>query len=204
MPYTSQTLVDIDIIQEVLEKATEKTDSIRFLEVGTYQGDTSREIKRWCDYHEKGLEFWGIDSGLHPEFIMNKNPALSSPGRPPIPFQGANMVFVDSAEAFHRIPYGLDVVLIDGCHCVNHVILDTIHYGQRVKPGGFMMFHDTAPHIQQTMRDPHGPDIPEFYNSVIKAHALMRFPFDGNWELFAEGFDKDAKFGGITCYRKLL
>jgi hypothetical protein len=112
------------------------------------------------------------------------------------------MVFGDSAEVFHKIPYGLDVALIDGCHCVNHVILDTIHYGDRVNVGGFMMFHDTAWHIQQTMRDPHGPDIPEFHNSVLKAHTLMGFPFK-NWELFAEGADTKAPWGGVTAYRKL-
>lgn len=194
MPYTSQTATDIEIIEEVLAKATAAQQHIRFLEVGTYRGDTSCEIQRWCCEHKKKLEFWGIDAGKHPEFnYLNQ---------PPIPFIEANMVYGDSAEVFRRIPYELDVALIDGCHCVNHVILDTIHYGDRIKVGGFMMFHDTAWHVQQTMRDPHGPDIPEFYNSVLRAHTLMRFPFK-NWELFAEGFDKDAKWGGITCYQKI-
>lgn len=203
MPYTSQTKIDAEIIEEVLAAAANGKDHLTILEVGTYTGDTSREIKRWCDERAVVLEFWGIEAGWHPDFKIIEPMLLTDAlNRVPVPFPGAKLVRGDSAEVFHEIPYGLDVVLIDGCHCVNHVILDTIHYGQRVKPGGFMMFHDTAWHIQQTMRDPHGPDIPEFYNSVVKAHTLMRFPFD-NWELFAEGFDKDAKFGGITCYRKL-
>lgn len=194
MPYTSQTKIDAEIIEEVLASASKDRDFIMVLEIGTYQGDTSREIKRWCDEHGKKLGFWGMDAGLHPEFTSGLTP--------PVPFPGAIMITGDSAESFRMVPYGLDVVLVDGCHCVNHVILDTIHYGARVAQGGFMMFHDTAWHIQQTMRDPHGPDIPEFYNSVNAAHLLMRFPTD-NWELFAEGFDKHAKWGGMTVYRKL-
>lgn len=193
MPYTSQTKIDAEIIERVLAAASSGHVGIMVLEVGTYQGDTSREIKRWCDEHGKELEFWGVEAGWHPD--------LAGKSKIPTAFPGANMVFGDSAEVFHRIPFGFDVVLIDGCHCINHVILDTIHYGDRVVPGGFMMFHDTAPHIQQTMRDPHGPDIPEFYNSVNLAHSKMGFP-SYNWELFAEGFDKDAKWGGIKVYRK--
>lgn len=202
MPYTSQTKTDVEIIERVLAAATRGRDGITFLEVGTYHGDTSKEIKRWCDEHGSKLEFWGIDAGRHPDFKITEPMLLTDAvNRVPMPFPGANMVRGDSAEVFHLIPYGLDVALIDGCHCINHVILDTIHYGDRIKPGGFMMFHDTAPHIQQTMRDPHGPDIPEFYNSVLKAHTLMRFPFR-NWYPAGGGCDSDAKWGGITVYQK--
>jgi len=194
MPYTSQTKVDAAIIEQILSEATKNKDSIAFLEVGTFYGDTSREIKRWCDEHGKKLEFWGIDAGWHPNFQPG--------GKPPVPFDGANMVYGDSAEVFFQIPDGLDVVLIDGCHCVNHVILDTIHYGARVKNGGFMMFHDTADHIQQTMRDPHGPDRPFFYNSVNLAHRMMGFPYI-NWSGRIKDCDPSAPWGGITAYQKI-
>lgn len=195
MPYTSQTKIDAEIIEEVLAMAANENDHITVLEIGTYNGDTSREIKRWCDERAVVLEFWGVEAGWHPD--------LAGKSKIPTAFPGANMVFGDSAEVFHRIPFGFDVVLIDGCHCVNHVILDTIHYGDRVVPGGFMMFHDTAPHIQQTMRDPHGPEIPEFYNSVNKAHLLMGFP-NKNWEINKWGYDPTAAWGGIIAYRKRL
>lgn len=193
MSYTSQTKVDAEIIESVLAVATADNDFIRFLEIGTYRGDTSREIKRWCDEHGKKLEFWGIDAALHPDFTSG------DPVKPPIPFEGANMIYGDSAEVFHLIPKGLDVALIDGCHCINHVILDTIHCDFWMNKGGFMIFHDTAPHIQQTMRDPHGPDILDFYNSVNLAHIMMRFPFS-DWKLFREGFDPNGKWGGIKVY----
>lgn len=193
MPYTSQTKIDAQIIEQVLTAASNNLDNIAVLEVGTYTGDTSREIRRWCSEHGKKLEFWGIEACWHPDLIAQANR--------PITFPGAKMVWGDSAEVYHHIPFGLDVVLIDGCHCINHVILDTIHYGTRVKLGGFMMFHDTAPHIQKTMRDPHGPDIHDFYNSVNAAHIQMGFPFS-NWELFNEAFDPNAAWGGIRAYRR--
>jgi len=195
MGYTSQTKVDQEIIESVLAEATKNKDSIVFLEVGTYRGDTSREIKRWCDEHGKKLEFWGIDAALHPDFTSG------DPVKPPVPFDGANMIYGDSAEVIHLIPEKLDVVLVDGCHCFNHVILDTVHYGIRVNPGGFIMFHDTAPHIQHTMRDPHGPDILQFYNSVNLAHFVMGFPTE-DWVLFKEGYEPNAPWGGMTAYQK--
>lgn len=195
MPYTSQTKVDAEIIESVLAEAAKNQDSLKVLEVGTFFGETSREIKRWCDERGKKLEFWGIDAGWHPNFNQQE------PIKPPLPFDGANMVYGDSAEVFHLIPFGLDVALIDGCHCVNHAILDTIHYGLRVKVGGFLMFHDTSPFVQQTMRDPHGPNIPEFHNSVNLAHCLMRFPND-SWNLFKQGFEEGAPWGGINVFQK--
>lgn len=106
-----------------------------------------------------------------------------------------------SAESFYKVPGEFDLVLIDGCHCVNHVILDTLHYGAKVKPSGFLMFHDTAAHLQQTMRDPHGPDHPMFYNSVLQAHRLMGFP-SAEWKLVMDVSEPSSKIGGMQVFQK--
>lgn len=191
MSYTSQTASDVKVIEGVLSKYAGKP--VRFLEIGTYAGDTSREIKKFCEGIGATLEFWGIDSGTHPSFRNGISP--------PIPFVGANMVFGDSAEVFHLIPDKIDVVLVDGCHCFNHVILDTVHYGKKVVVGGCMLFHDTSPHIQQTMKDPHGPDIEEFHNSVVAAHDAIGFPWS-QWSRRNYPYDPVSPWGGITGFVK--
>jgi hypothetical protein len=72
-----------------------------------------------------------------------------------------------------------------------------------VRAGGFLIYHDTAPHIQQTMREATGPDHPLFYNSVNAALLALRLREDNRWRLFKEGFDAESKIGGMTVFQKL-
>lgn len=187
MTFTSQQPSDVKLILEVMEVVHLELGSIRFLEIGTFGGSTAQGIRDWCASVDCALDYWGMDNRaqIHSES----------------PFPSATFIVGDSAENFHRVPFGFDIILCDACHCFNHVVLDTLHYGERVRVGGFMLFHDTNPAIQHTMKDPHGPSIPEFHNSVLLAHRIMRFPFP-NWELFKEVFDEGAKFGGVQAYRK--
>lgn len=186
MSYGALTKVDVGVLETVLALYRNKT--MKFLEVGIHTGQTGRGIKDFCDAGQIAIEYWGVDNGAQSD--------CSSP------FYGAFVIRGDSAEVFHEVPPDLDVAFIDGCHCGNHVILDTILYGARVKRGGFMLFHDTAPQVQKTMRDPHGPDISWFYNSVLAAHELMKFP-TAEWELFHEEYDCRANTGGMKAFRKL-
>lgn len=185
----SQNPEDVEILESVLKLYAGKP--CRFVEIGVLTGQTARGIKQFCDENGVALDYWGIDP-VGPEKY----------NQPRIPFPGAHFIQGDSAESFHVPPPPLDVVLCDGCHCINHVMLETIHFGSRVENGGWMLFHDTNLFIQQSMRDPHGPDISQFYNSVIRAHELLRFPFYP-WRLIRETLDRpDRKWGGMKAYRK--
>lgn len=191
MSFTSQRPSDALLILKALNSIsmhTERPDKIKFLEVGTFGGSTAQGVRDYCVSEDVGLEYWGIDNRaqIHSES----------------PFPEAHFVVGDSAESFHLIPDGFSIVLLDGCHCINHVILDTLHYGKKVRVGGLLLFHDTNKECQQTMRDPHGPDIPEFHNSVLAAHALMGFP-SKEWAFWDESEEQGAPFGGIRAYRKI-
>ena len=96
--------------------------TLELVEIGIREGLTSRAIAR----HMQGtpFRFWAIDS------------ARDMPVGPPFP--GAELVVGDSTEVYHRVPERLHFVLIDGCHCINHVMLDFLHYGARVVPGGLV------------------------------------------------------------------
>jgi hypothetical protein len=185
MNYGSMTRTDMDVMDEVLTQFSNRP--VMFLEVGFNEGNTSRGILAKCREQNTILNYWGIDSGA----ICN----------PKLPFPEAKIIIGDSAEVFHLAPCDFDVVFIDGCHCMNHVIMDTVHYGSKVKSGGYLMFHDTSPELQHTMRQTHGPDIPEFYSSVITAHKAMHFPFPG-WTLVYDKYEPGAKIGGMRVFRK--
>lgn len=185
MSYGALNTIDVSLLELVLSQFNYK--AMKLLEIGVYSGYTAIGISQYCRVNHIDLEYWGMDNGAICE------------GKKP--FDEAHFIKGDSAESFHLVPNDFDVVFIDGCHCINHVILDTFHYGQKVKPGGFMLFHDTSPELQQTMRDPHGPNIPEFHNSVTAAHRLIKFPFPP-WILWRDGWEPKSLIGGTSVYLK--
>jgi hypothetical protein len=176
---------------EVLEYALSRVGThIKFLEIGVHTGTTARGVRDYANANCFSIEYWGIDP--HPP---DPNP----------PFPMANFVQGFSEEVFHLIPDGFNVVLIDGCHCINHVMLDVLHYAPRVVKGGFLLFHDICPKTQHTYvnsQNMHGPDIPQFKNAVLDALALLKFPYYP-WVLAKSQWDDDLPWGGMAAYRKL-
>lgn len=183
--YGALTASDAMLLERILRLYS--GSRVRFLEIGVHTGQTARGIREFCESIGARLEYWGIDSGVQND------------GRPP--FDGAHMVVADSAEAAHLVPDEFDVVLCDGCHCFNHVILDTVLYGEKVVDGGYILHHDTASHVQQTMPDPHGPRTPRFSNSVVDALRSIRWPFP-EWEFSDESTELGTPWGGMTAHRK--
>lgn len=189
-PFGGLTNIDADVIEKAVQLAAsiDSDREIIVVEIGTFNGETAKGIKACIEALGKVIQYWGVDNGT----LSSLDP----------PFDGANMIRGDSAEVFDSVPSNIHFLFIDGCHCGNHVILDTIHYGARVRPNGVMAFHDTGEHCQQTMKDPHGPCIPWFSNSVNSAHNKMGFPNPG-WKKVFEGFDRERSIGGTTAYQRV-
>jgi hypothetical protein len=53
----------------------------------------------------------------------------------------------------HVLPGGIDLVLCDGCHCMDCVSYEWTTYGALVAPGGYFIFHDIC-HREETLTDP--------------------------------------------------
>lgn len=187
MSYGAITKADAILLEDTMTFFKGRT--MRLLEIGVHSGSTARGIRDFCAANEIALEYWGIDNG-----VLHRN---IEP-----PFDGAKLVVGDSAEVFYLVPDILDVVIIDGAHSRNHVILDTYNYSTKVAIGGFVLFHDTAPEIQHTMREAYGPDIPQFYNCVNEALVLMGWPWCG-WSLYQYSCEHGQKFGGFRSYIKI-
>lgn len=160
---------------------------IKFLEIGMYQGRTGLGVKNWCDAHGVALDWWGLDSQRDTAAVA--------------PFPEATIRVGPSEEIYPDIPNDFNAIIIDGCHCRNHVILDTYNYMSKVLPGGFLLFHDTGPAIQGNDYQLHGPRIPEFHIRTLDAFAMIGWPHPG-WTLFLEKFDASLPFGGMQSYRR--
>lgn len=187
MRFGALTPTDITVLVYVLSSYHGRP--MRLLEIGVHTGTTSRGIKDYCAANKIELDYWGLDSGGQCD------------GKPP--FDGSSMVIGDSAESANLVPEEFDVVFVDGCHCFNHVILDTVLYGEKVRRGGFILHHDTAPHVQHTMRDPHGPSTARFHNSVNDALAAVRFPWRG-WTEVMRRHDTEINYGGMAAHQRTV
>lgn len=160
--------------------------SLEMVEIGIREGTTSRAIAR----HMTGTSFryWAVDS------------ARDMPVAPP--FSGAQLVLGDSTEVYHRVPEHLHFVLIDGCHCINHVALDFLHYGARVVPGGIVVFHDTGQRMQGRDYQQHGPrDRAEFAVGVRAAIRLLGVEKNARWLKVAESDAED--WGGAMVFMRV-
>jgi len=188
MTYGALTLVDVEVLEQVLFEF-KAAGRMKFLEIGVYEGHTSRGIRDFCAANGIELEYWGIESGT-----------LCVPTRP---FPDAHFVIGESREVFMHLPDDFDVVFIDGDHTLNAVILDTLHYGAKVKPGGFLLCHDTSPEIQFKMAEPNRnyPEHPWFHNAVNAAHAMLGFPTK-EWREWLSRYQAGCAYGGMTVYRK--
>lgn len=195
--FSSLTGVDKQLLLGVLSTAMRKTDdghaSLSVLELGVFYGSTARGIKEWCDGRNVNLTYLGVDDGSHPNFQHSR------PADWPYP----NSVKRGATWDVHReIPDGWDLVIVDANHSGNAVILDTVIYQAKVRPGGWMLFHDTAPHIQQTMKEQNAPSDLWWSNSVNEALKLLRWPWDG-WVIVSDDYDPTATFGGFRSYFKV-
>jgi hypothetical protein len=123
----------------------------------------------------------------------------------------AKIYLGDSAETYRYAPKDIHFLLIDGCHCVNHVILDFLHFGDRVAPGGYLAFHDAKPSSQGHEKDGqyqgHGPQDGDGGIAIREAHRLLGLNdgsgFAKRWRKVAEEWDEGCWWGGVALFEKI-
>ena len=171
------------------EKMGPMSRPVRVLEIGMHDGGTARGIEKWLADVALRLDYTGIDPD-------------DGTTRPRYVPEGGRVIVGDSAEVFGRVTGTFDLVWVDGCHCFNHVVLDTLHYSHMVRPGGFICFHDVNPRGQGCAdKQPHGPDTPEFHLAVVDGLSAIAFPWAG-WSLFMEKCPDDVLNCGTRAYRR--
>lgn len=161
---------------------------VRVVEIGMHDGGTARGIESFLVNACRPLDYYGIDvddGTTRPRYV----PA------------GGKVIIGDSAEVYAQVPGGVDLLWVDGCHCKNHVILDTVHYTPKVRIGGFVCFHDVNPAGEGQERQLHGPDTPDFGLAVNQGLRAISFPWPG-WEFFMELVPTDVRNCGTRAYRR--
>lgn len=179
---------DVEVLEACLEKLCSPGAIVRICEIGAHDGGTALGIKRYVEAKGCTLEYWGIDPDPHRNKFI---------------WPGATLLQGDSAIEWHQVPGDLDLVWVDGCHCKNHVILDTVNFSSKVRNFGFMLYHDINPQIQLIgEKQPCGPaNVPEFNVCVNHALEAIRWPW-GAWEFFRESYPLDVWGCGTRAYRK--
>lgn len=178
---------DAQVIEATLAALSDQP-LVRWLEIGMFQGGTARGVRDFLHSRNVAVEYWGIDAGYMIE--------------PSVPFPGARIIKGRSEEVYPDIPGGFDGIFIDGCHCRNHIVLDTLNYGPKVRVGGFLLFHDCGKSSQGIDKQPCGPLRLEFCVSTLAGLDLMKFPTP-EWELFMEKEREGCPLGGTRSYRKI-
>src|SRR5258706_2616834 len=168
-------------------------ETISIVEIGVCHGDTARGIKGYMDGLNRSFVYFGVDNGRDRNIDA--------------PFQGATMVLGDSSEIYMYIPESIHFVLIDGCHCVNHAMLDFLHFGYKVKIGGMALFHDVSPRAQNKFDyQGHGPRSSPDFGTGVNA-ALIKLGLEGgnrrDWRQFENGNDASFDYGGMRSFVKL-
>jgi Methyltransferase domain len=123
--------VEADLVDRLLDKINVQFREIRFLEIGVFGGGTVSGIVRWC---REGIGC--------PVFASGVDFAQWKPSPPPL--DDYDFHDCDSMDAFREIKHKYNFLFVDGCHCVNHSMMDFLNYSPFVVVGGYALFHDTA------------------------------------------------------------
>lgn len=188
----------------VFEGFPDVEEIIKTCEVGVYSGKTSKGITEYV--FNKGRRVGhhtGIDNGKDREKMVD------------FPIQ-ATFIEGSSNEVCWRLrDNSKHFIFIDACHCFAHVISDFFCYAPKVKPGGFLAFHDTGKHIKPMKDFQHGDkDNPDAYISVRKSLNKLCLINDGiyemwfhllqdQWKLIFDEADDTNEAGGICVFKKL-
>lgn len=181
--YGELTKTDAELLERVLG-GYRIGSTLNYLEIGVWHGETTVGIINYCKANRIKINCTGIDVNF-----------IGYPG---------HLVVGKSEDVWPFVTGEFDIVFVDGCHCLSHVICDAVIYGAKVKPDGFMLFHDTAPHLQhvQTNEWVHpDSDSPAFKTATLDALKLLGWP-NNQWSLWGEVFDPNSNIGGMTAFQK--
>lgn len=202
--YGAVSNTDVKSLEKSLSMLTEtfSRDSIlNIVQIGYYDGKTIGKIRDKIvslGYHN--CQYWNIDNDIS----MKQLQRLQQ-----LPYDGFHFILCDSSEAFIKVPDDLHLVFIDGCHCVNHAMLDFLNYGYKVVKNGLVVFHDTLEEAQGLGYQGHGPKHPEWGTALVAAFEKLNIMQLPNWKhIFTSGRNVDEDiptstyWGGISVFQK--
>ena len=192
--YGMMTVKEAGLLDETLLGLKEKFGEIRFLEIGTCGGATTRGV------YQRAAE---IGCPVHCEGVDNMaDYCLADP-------PGDYKFHVgDSMDIWSEVKGAFNLLFVDGCHCVNHSMCDFLNFSPFVVTGGYCLFHDTAPNANGVQGEwPQNHDYAGRPPSVLGVRAGLQKTgmLQGHrkdWELVSE--IQEGELMGMCLFRKLL
>ena len=197
MPYGLITPLDGRKLEESLRVAAAlavtRNEAFTILEVGICHGETSRGMAQFLRQQQIPFTYWGVDN------------QRDKPVTPPFP--EANVLLGPSEELYSQLPAVLHFVFVDGCHCINHVMLDFLHYGDRVPVGGRLVMHDAAPYTQRKLDyQGHGPRDQVDFGTATREAARKLGLLTGlrqDWRLVEQAWEPRWDSGGVLVLERV-
>lgn len=152
--------VDSDTMEKCFDEIFEKfpDEPIHYTEVGIYHGRSLSGSKEYFQSKNRPYVQTAIDN------FKDKEPLVFLP-------EDAKLIQGSSIEVYNQLPDNSQhYIQIDANHSKPYVIADAFCYLSKVKVGGFLGFHDAAPHAQDVSYQRMGSeDDPDMYISVLRA-----------------------------------
>lgn len=187
--------VDALCLERTIDLICQEFDDVLLdiTEVGIYSGETGDGIRQYVESKGRQLFKTGIDNDKDEE---------------PIRFHYHKLIIGNSNEVYNQIPDNSQhMIIVDACHCFFSVVSDFMCYKNKVKPGGYILFHDVGVHLDklsgwQGIGDKNDSDF--CFGGVRRALielGLFDNKFPG-WEFVMEDADVSDLGGGMAVFRK--
>lgn len=198
--------MEYDLLDRITAKLKADFGKIEFLEIGvcgagTVRGMYRRAAEIGCPVHCAGVDFESY----------RPNPPVA----PNYDFYAG-----DSLEVWRKVKGEFNLLLVDGCHCVNHSMMDFHNYSPFVVVGGYCLFHDTAkgntigikdyqPWTQDAFEQDHsfsnswahaGNSILGVREGLYKAGLVQGYRLD--WKLIEEITNHEGTLMGMMLFQK--
>lgn len=170
-------------------------DYIHIIEIGVYNGDSSRAARDFLFNKKRGVCYHAIDN-------EKDKPVLR-------PFGACNLIIGNSQDVYNRFENNSQhFIFVDGLHTFPQVISDFFCYADKVKVGGYMCFHDTGKHLDPLSgwQGVGSKDDPDMCLGGVR-RALSKIGLLTNqlpqWKLIFDEADTEDTGGGVVIIKKV-
>jgi hypothetical protein len=189
--------VDAATIEKTLSLIIKQFPSevINITEVGLFNCQTSIAIHEYLK--DVSHNYTGIDN--------EKDKPIVRPG-------WMNFIKGNSTEVYNQLKdESQHLIFIDANHTFPSTIADFFCYQDKVKPGGYIAFHDTGAHIKpftgyQLMGSEADSDMYIACRKALKKIGLLNNRFCGSygrWRLVFDEADENDEMGGVCVFKKI-
>lgn len=184
---------DAAVIEKTISLAPNCSDKfcaepICITEIGLYNCETSIGIYEYVKSKNWKIKYTGIDNQKDKEIVAP---------------DWMNLIIGNSNEVYNQLEdESQHMIFFDGDHSLIGVISDFFAYEDKIKVGGYAIFHDTGEHIKPFKDFQHGDENnPDAYISVRK--AIKKIGLRG-WEPIFDEADIYNEAGGVMVFKKLF